>query len=106
MLDFVDKTFNQVSFPVKMAVILSARLFAVTTLGNDDFFARLPEFLHKGFRIVSFVGDQAIKNNAFNQITRLAMVALLAAAQNKTDSISQSIDCQVNLSRKAAARTS
>jgi hypothetical protein len=59
----------------------------------------------KGFRIVSFVGNQAIKNNAFNQITRLAMVALLAAAQNKTDSISQSINCQVNLSRKAAART-
>ena len=103
MLDFVDKTFNQVSFPVKMAVVFSARLFAVATLRNNDFFARSPECLHKGFAIVSFVGNQAIKNNAFNQIICLAMVALLAAAQNKTDSISQSIDCQVNLSRKAAA---
>ena len=66
MLDFVDKTFNQVSFPVKMAVISSARLFAVKTLGNNDFFACSPEFLHKGFRIVFFVSNQAIKNNAFN----------------------------------------
>ena len=104
MFDFTNKTFNQVSFPIKMAVIFSARSTAVMSWRNDDFSARSSNTLDKGFGIVSFVGNQVIKNNAVNQIIRLPMVALLAAAQNKTHGISQSINRQVNLGRKAAAR--
>ncbi len=103
MLDFTDEAFNQVSFPIKMPVICSARLSAVTTLGNNDFAARMSDLLHKVFGIVTFVGNQVIKNNAVNQIVRLPMVTLLAARQDKTHRVSKRVNRQMNLSGKAAA---
>ena len=103
MLDFTDKAFNKMSFSIKMPVIFSARLSVVATRRNDDFSARPPEALHKGFGIIAFVGNQAIKNKAFNQIIGLPMIALLTAGQNKAHGISQSINRQMNLSGKAAA---
>ena len=105
MLDFTNEAFDQMSFPIKMPVVFSTRLSAVTTFGNDNFSARSSDSLHKRFGIVTFVGNQAIKNNAFEQIIRLAMVALLAAGQDKPDGIAQSVNCQMNLGRKAAHRT-
>ena len=103
MFDFTDKAFNQVSFPIKMPVIFSARLSVVTAFRNDDFAARLSDSLDKLFGIVTFVGNQAVKNNAVNEIVRLPVVALLAARQDKTHRVSQSINRQMNLGGKSAA---
>ena len=66
MLDFIDKAFNQVPFPIKMRVVFSPRLSAVTTFGNDHFFACPPDFLHKRLRVVAFIGNQTIKHDVFN----------------------------------------
>lgn len=97
MLDFTDKAFDQVPFPIKMAVVFSACSSIVTTFRNDYLPARSPECLHKGFGIVAFVGNQTIKNNAFNQIARLPVVALFAARQDKTHRVSKCVNRQMNL---------
>ena len=88
MLDFTNEAFNQMAFAIKMPVVFSARSSVVTTFGNDDLSACPPDFLHKRFGIISFVGNESFKNNAFNQIVRLPMVALFAARQDKADGIS------------------
>lgn len=80
-----------------MPVVFSARLSAVTTFGNDDPAARSSDALHKRLGIVTLVGNQTIENNTFNQITRLPVVALLAARQDEPHRIAQSINRQMNL---------
>ncbi len=87
-----------------MAIIFSTGLPVVTAFGNNDFSACSSNALDKRLGVVAFIGNQTIKNNAVNQIARLPMVALLAAAQDKTNGIPQSVNRQVNLGRKAAHR--
>lgn len=102
MLDFTNKAFNQVSFPIKMPVVFSARLSAITTFGNDDLSARSPDSLHKRLGIVTLVGNQTIKNNAVNQIIRLSVVALFAAGQDEPHRVAKCVASQMNFGRKAA----
>lgn len=78
MLDFINKAFNQVAFPIQMPVVFAPIRPAVATFGNDGATAARSDCLNKRLGIVTFVGNQKIKREVGNQIARLPMVALLA----------------------------
>ncbi len=93
------------SFSIKMPVVFSARSSPITTCRNYDFDTERSDSLDKRLRIITFVGNQTIKAQVFNQVVRLPVVALLAARQNKTNRVSKRVNRQMDFRRKTAART-
>lgn len=89
-------------FSIKMPVVFSTRSPHVATLRNHDIPAAASNSLDKWLGVVTFVGNQIIKYQIFNQIVSLPMVALLTARQNETHGVSKSINRQMDFRGKAA----
>ncbi len=81
-------------FSIKMPVVFSSRSPAVTTRWNHNFDAAPSNSLDKWFGVITFVGNQIIKNQVFNQVVGFSAVAHLAAGQNKAHGVSKRINRQ------------
>ena len=102
MLDFVDETFNQMSFFVKMHIIL-AQFLAFGSRRNNRFgFVLFNDKPDKIIGIIRFVGNQPLKIKVDDQCFTLSDVVSLTTGQNKAQRIAQTIDTDVNFGTETA----
>jgi len=101
MLDFVDETFNQMSFFVKMHIIIAQFLTFGSGRNNRFGFVLFDNEPDKIIGIIAFVGNQLLKIKVDDQRFGLSNVVTLTRGQNKAQRIAQSIDTDVNFGAEA-----
>ena len=102
ILDFVDETFNEMPFFVKMHIIL-AQFLAFGSRRNNRFgFVLFNDKPDKIIGIIRFIGNQPLKIKVDNQGFTLSDVVPLTTGQNKAQRITQTIDTDVNFGTEAA----
>ena len=101
MLDFVDETFYQMSFFVKMHIILAQFLAFGSGRNNRFGFVLFDDKPDKIIGIIPFIGNQSLKIKIGNQLFALRDVVSLTTGQNKAQRIAQTIDTDVNFGTKA-----
>lgn len=101
MLDFVDETFNQMSFFVKMHIILAQFLTFGSRRNNSFGFVLFDDKPDKIIGIIAFVGNQPLKIKVDDQRFGLSDVVTLTSGQNKTERIAQAINTDVNFGAEA-----
>ena len=102
MLDFVDETFNQMPFFVKMQVILAQFLAFGSGRNNRFGFVLFDDKPDKIIGIIGFIGNQPLKIKVEDQPFALSDVISLTPGQNKAQRIAQRIDTDVNFGAEAA----
>lgn len=102
MLDFVDKTFNQMPFFVKMHIIFAQFLAFGSGRNNRIGFVLFDDQPDKIIGIIPFIGDQPLKIKVSNQRFGLGDVVSLTPSQNKTQWVAQRIDTDVNFGTETA----
>mgnify|MGYP005758379221 CR=1 FL=1 len=102
MLDFVDKTLDQVALLVVMFVIFTL-LCAIGSRWNNGLSLFLSNELQNLVRIVRFIGQQTLKQVTIYQGSSLSAIMSLAASQNKAQGVAQRIHSNVDLSAEPAA---
>ena len=83
--------------------VVFAPTFLIRPRRNNHRCAVFADRFDKLFRIITFVGNETLKNETGNQIVCLAMVAHFAARQDKPERIAERINRQMNFGGKAAA---
>ena len=101
MLDFVDETFNQMPFFVKMYIILAQFLAFGSGRNNRFGFVLFDDKPDKIIGIIRFIGNQPLKIKVGDQRFGLSDVSSLATGQNKAQRIAQGIDTDVNFGTEA-----
>jgi hypothetical protein len=101
MFDFVDETFNQMAFFVKVHIILAQFLAFGSGRNNRFGFVLFDDKPDKIIGIIPFVSDQPLKIKVGNQRFGLRDVISLTTGQNKAQRIAQSIDTDVNFGAEA-----
>ena len=105
MLDFVDETFNQVSFFVNV-LIISTGCFAFGTRRNNRFgFMLLDDEVDKIIGIIALVGNQPFKIKVDDQCLCLSDVVSLPSGQDKAQWIAQAINTHMNFGTETAFAT-
>ena len=102
MLDFIDETFNQMPFFVKMHIILAQFLAFGSGWNNGFGFVLFDDQPDKIIGIIGFVGNQSFKIKGGNQLFALGDVISVTTGQNKAQRIAQRIDTDVNFGAEAA----
>ena len=102
MLDFVDKTFHQMTLSIKPLIIFTQHPGTLVR-GNDRFNTTCQQILHKIGGCIATICNQAFKIKAIQQGPGLRDVMALSAGQTQAQGIAQSINCNVNFAAKAAA---
>ena len=105
MLDFVDETFHQVSFPVP-PVIVSPSLFGSGVGRNDRFCPTFNNNIEKVLGSIASISNQPLKLKVFDQGHCLGDVVTLSSRQPYPQGVAQTIDNGVNFGAKAATATS
>jgi hypothetical protein len=105
MLDFADKTLNQMPFAIAPGIIL-ARLDGVFVGRNDDGHAASDEFIHKHLGTIAAVGYHRLKVQINNQVMGLENVMPLSRRQVQPQGIAQPIDRDMDFGAKAAPTAS
>ena len=105
MLDFVDETFHQVSFPVP-PVIIGPSLFGPWVGWNDRFCPTLNNNIEKLLGSIAPISNQPFKVKVFDQRHRLGDVVTLPGGQPQPQGVTQTIDNDVNFGAKTATATS
>ncbi len=101
MLDFVEKTFNQVALLVQM-VIIFPWFFAVLA-GRDHCFGWFHcNPVQKFFRVIRAVGNHSLKIKFCNQVIRLGDIVTLTSGQEKAQRVAQRIYAGVDLGAEPA----
>ena len=103
VFDFVDETFDEVSFLVKFGVVRHG--LRPRRVGGDH--RRHPGAVEVGaeaVRVIGGVGDQGLARQSSDQPLGLGDVAHLAAGEDEPQGIAQAIDGDVDFARQAAAR--
>ena len=101
MLDFVDETFNQMPFFVKMDIILAQFLAFGSRRNNHLGFVLFDDQPNKIIGIIRFIGNQALKIKINDQCFALGDVVALTSGQNKAQGIAQTVDTDVNFGAEA-----
>lgn len=104
MLDFVEKTLDQMSLFVEMLIIFSLFL-AIFSSWNDRFGLFFGDFLQKCIRVIGTVCDCTLKFIVRNQIFCLCNVMPLAASQKKAQWIAQGIYTRVDFGAEPTSAT-
>jgi hypothetical protein len=90
MLDFVEKTLDQMSLFIQMLVIFTL-LFAIFSGWDHRFRLFFNNLLQKGFRVIRAIGNRTLEFVACNQLFSLGNIMPLTASQKKAQGIAQSI---------------
>ena len=101
MLDFIDETFYQMPFFVKMHIILAQFLAFGSGRNNRFGFVLFDDKPDKIIGIIRFIGNQPLKIKVGNQRFGLRNVVALTSGQNKAQRIAQRIDTDVNFGPEA-----
>ena len=101
ILDFVDETFNQMAFFVKMHIILAQFLAFGSGRNNRFGFILFDDKPDKIIGIIRFIGNQSLKIKVGDQRFALSDVVSLPPGQNKAQRIAQSVDTDVNFGTEA-----
>ena len=102
MLDFVDETFNQMPFFVKMHIIFTQFLAFGSGRNNSFSFVLFDDQPDKIIGIVRLIGNQPLKIEVDDQRFALSDVISVTTGQNKAQRIAQRIDTDVNFGTEAA----
>jgi hypothetical protein len=104
MLDFVEKTFDQMTLLVQMLVIITL-LFAIFSGRDDRLGLFLSNFLQKRVRIIGAVGNRPLEPEVCYQIFSLCDVMPLPARQKKAQWIAQGVYTGVDFGAESASAT-
>jgi hypothetical protein len=102
LLDLVDEAFNQMSFTIQVPIIF-ALYKAILFRRNHYFDAFGGHGFNQSVRVVTFIRNQYLRLEVFNQHRCLWAVMALACREQQAQRIAQSIHGDVNLGGKAAA---
>ena len=102
MLDFIDKTFHQMTFTVDPFVVLTQDVG--TLVGrNHSFNTPLQQVVDKMLCRVPTIGQQAIKLKAFQQLIGLGNIMAMSTRQGKAQRVAQTIYCDMDFATKATS---
>jgi hypothetical protein len=102
MLDFVDETFSQMPFFVKMYIIVTQFLAFGSGRNNRFSFVLFDDQPDKIIGIVRLIGNQPLKIEVDDQRFALSDVISMTTRQNKAQRIAQRINTDVNFGTEAA----
>lgn len=105
MLDFIEETFDQMSFLVQMAVIFP-RFFAVLAGGDHRFRVFLRNPVQEFLRVIRAICDYSLKIKIGNQVLGLGDIVALPARQQKPQRVAQGIYTGVDLGAESAPAAS
>jgi len=102
MLEFVEETFNEITFTVE-GEVARARGFSVG-FGRDDWDDRsIVEGGDEGVGVERLVGEQSAGIDGFDERFSAGQIVILARAEHHLDRIAEGVDERVNLGGQSAA---
>ena len=102
MLDFIDKTFHQMTFTVDPFIVLTQDVG--TLVGrNHSFNTPFQQVVDKMLCRIATISKQAIKLKAFQQVVGLSNVMTMSTRQGKAQRIAQTIHCDMDFATKATS---
>jgi len=105
MLDFADKTLDQVPLTVQPFVILTQD-FGALMRWNHGFNASIQQIFNEMSRRVASVSNQPLEVESFQQMLRLGDVVALPSSQAQTQRVPQSIHRHVDFGGESASTAS
>ncbi len=96
MFDFIDKTFDKVSFFVNMFIVIT-RFFAFGSRRNDSFsFILFDDEFYKIISVIALVSEQPFEIKTDCQGLSLCDIMLLTRGKNKAQRIAEAVDSYMN----------
>ena len=105
MLDFADKTLNQVPLTVQPFVVLTQE-FGALMRWNHSFNTSLQQICDEMGRRVASVGNQSRKLESVQQVLSLSNVVALPSSQAETQRVPQPIHRHMDFGGEAASAAS
>lgn len=99
MLDFIDKTFHQMTLSIQPTVVFTL-FFGPLVGGNDRLHLPSRHLVNKFLARIATVGQQVVKMKPFDQLRGHDAVMPLTGRQPQAQRIAQSIDGDMNLGRE------
>ena len=102
MLDFIDKTFHQMTFTVDPFIVLTQDVG--TLVGwNHSFNTPFQQVVDKMLGRIPPICQQAIKLKAFQQLIGLGNIMAMSTRQGKAQRVAQTIHCDMDFATKATS---
>ncbi len=105
MLDFANKTLNQVPLTIQPCVVF-AQDFGPLMWRNNGFNTAIQQVFDEMHCRIATIRNQTLEIKAFQQKLRLSDVVALASRHAKTQGIPQSIYCDMDFGGKSASAAS
>ena len=105
MLDFVDKTFNQMAFTIQPLILLTQD-FSALMRWNNGFNTLLQQIGTEVLCRIATISKQAVKIEAFQQMISLGDGMALTSRQRKTQGVAQAINRDMDFATEATATAS
>jgi hypothetical protein len=101
MLNFVEKTLDQMTLLVQMVIVFP--LFFAVLAGRDHRFSLFfCNAAQEFFRVIRAIGNYSLKIKFCNQVIRLGDIVTLSSGQEKAQRVAQRIYAGVDLGAEAA----
>jgi len=105
MLDFVDKTFDQMPFTVQPSIILM-RLFSPLMRRYYGLYAAISQIINERLSRVAAISDHPFKCKTFNQVEGTSNVVPLPSTQAKAQGITKGIHRNIDFGTKPTTTAS
>lgn len=100
MLDFVDKAFDQMAFPIQPGVVFAQQLGTLVRR-NDGLNTPCQQVVNESLRCIASIGNQPLKAKPFQQCLRLRTIVALSSRQTQPQRVAQSIYRDMDFAAKA-----
>src|SRR5258705_5363137 len=91
MLNFVDKTFDQMAFTVQPSIVRTGR-FSFLVRWNDGFRTLLHNPIDQGLSSIASICDYVRSNHTLQQCLGVWTIVALSCGQMQTQGVAQAID--------------